>query len=118
MVQAEDALVKAHFDIAAAMQAGAADAELEPLRNMLRHAQFRWDYISSSNGMGFHAPQESMRVLGDAAHQAQQVRLMAARLLAKRGVTEVPGYPDISTKEKAFDVAQAFVNNAPIRLIK
>lgn len=117
MVQAEDALVKAHFDIAAAMQAGAADAELEPLRTLLRHAQFRWDYVSSSNGMGFHAPQESMRILGDAANQAQQVRLMAARLMAKHGVTDIPNYPDISTKQKAFDIAQLFVNNTPVRLI-
>lgn len=118
MIQAEDALVKAHFDIAAAMQAGATEAELEPLRTLLRHAQFRWDYVSSSNGMGFHAPQESMRILGDATNQAQQVRLMAARLLAQHGITDEPAYPDFSTKEKAFDIAQTFVDNAPIRLIK
>jgi nitrite reductase (cytochrome c-552) len=117
MVQAEDALVKAHFDIAAAMQAGATDDELTPLRTLLRHAQFRWDFISSSNGMGFHAPQESMRVLGDATNQAQQVRIEAARILARHGVTDVPAYPDFSSKQKAFDIAQAFVNNTPIRLI-
>ena len=118
MTQAEDALVKAHFDIAAAMQAGAEATELTPLRTLLRHAQFRWDFISSSNGMGFHAPQESMRVLGEAANLAQQVRLQAARLLAKQGITKEPSYPDISTRQKAFDVAKAFVDNAPLTLIK
>ena len=118
MLAAEVALVQAHFDIAAAMQAGASDEALTPLRTLLRHAQFRWDFISSSNGMGFHAPQESMRVLGDATNQAQQVRILAARLLAKHGVTDAPNYPDTSTRQKAFDVAQAFVNNTPIRLIK
>ena len=118
MLKAEEALVQAHFDIAAAMQAGVGDDLLGPLRKLLRHAQFRWDFISSSNGMGFHAPQESMRILGDAANQAQQVRVMAARLLAKQGIMDVPAYPDLSTRKKAFDVAQAFVENAPIRLIK
>jgi len=59
-----------------------------------------------------------MRILGDAANQAQQVRVMAARLLAKQGIMDVPAYPDLSTRKKAFDVAQAFVENAPIRLIK
>ena len=118
MVKAEEALVQAHFDIAAAMQAGVGDEALVPLRTLLRHAQFRWDFISSSNGMGFHAPQESMRILGDAANQAQQVRVMAARLLAKQGFTDAPAYPDLSTRKKAFDIAQAFVENAPVRLIK
>ena len=68
--------------------------------------------------MGFHAPQDSMRILGDATNQAQQVRLMAARLLAQHGITDEPAYPDFSTKEKAFDIAQTFVDNATIRLIK
>ncbi|HDS84569.1 MAG TPA: ammonia-forming cytochrome c nitrite reductase subunit c552 [Phycisphaerales bacterium] len=118
MVKAEEALVKAHFDIAAAMQAGADAAALAPLRTRLRHAQFRWDYVSSSNGMGFHAPQESMRILGDATRQAQEVRIEAARLLARHGITDPPSYPDISTRQKAFEVAEAFVNNAPIELLK
>lgn len=118
MLKAEEALVQAHFDIAAAMQAGVAEVDLVPLRKLLRHAQFRWDYISASNGMGFHAPQEAMRILGEAANQAQQVRVTAARLLAKAGVTEVPAYPDISTRQKAFDVAQAFVKDTPVKLVK
>ncbi len=118
MLGAEEAIVQAHFDIAAAIQAGAGNESLAPLRKLLRHAQFRWDFISSSNGMGFHAPQESMRVLGDATNQAQQVRVMAARLLAKQGIADAPTYPDISTRAKAFDTAQSFIDNTPVRLIK
>ncbi len=118
LLKAEEAIVQAHFDIAAAMQANVADEELAPLRKLLRHAQFRWDYISASNGRGFHAPQEAMRILGDSVNQAQQVRVMAARLLAKAGITDAPAYPDISTRQKAFDVNQAFIGNTPIRLIK
>ena len=33
-------------------------------------------------------------------------------------ITETPAYPDISTRQKASDVAQAFVNNTPIPLIE
>lgn len=98
------------------MQAGASDGELVEMRQLLRHAQFRWDYVSSSNGMGFHSPQESMRILGDFVNQAQQVRIMAVRLLAGKGFTGEPRYPDVSTREKAWRVTQAFVNDEPIKL--
>lgn len=117
MLAAEDALAHAHFDVAAAMQAGATDDELAEIRKLLRHAQFRWDYVSSNNGMGFHSPQESMRILGDAVNQAQQVRLFAARLLAKKGISDAPKYPDISTREKAWNIAQTFVNGEGVKLI-
>ncbi len=109
MIQAEDALVKGHFDVAAAIAAGVAEAELKPVRRLLRHAQFRWDYVSASNGMGFHSPQESMRILGDATNQAQEARLRAARLLARKGYVGETRYPDISTRDKAFAIAQQYV---------
>ncbi len=117
MQDAEDALVKAHFDVAAAMQAGVGDEKLKGVRRTIRHAQFRWDYISSTNGMGFHSPQESMRVLGDATDGAQQARLQVARLLAAKGIAEKPDYPDVSTREKADDAAEAFVNGSPPMLL-
>ncbi|MGB2823907.1 MAG: ammonia-forming cytochrome c nitrite reductase subunit c552, partial [Phycisphaerae bacterium] len=37
---AEDAVVKAHFDVAACMQAGATDQQLAPVRKAVRRAQF------------------------------------------------------------------------------
>ncbi len=116
-LQAEKALVKAHFDVAAAMQVGASDAELADARKVLRHAQFRWDYVSANNGMGFHSPQESMRILGEAANQAQQVRVMATRLLASNGKVLEPNYPDLSTREKAWSVTQAFIKGDGVKLL-
>jgi nitrite reductase (cytochrome c-552) len=113
----ERALVRAHFDVAAAAQAGASDADLAPLRRLIRHAQFRWDYVAASNGMGFHSPQEAMRILGDAVDQAQEVRVQAARVLARRGVTAEPQYPDVSTREKAAAVLAAFAEGKPPRLV-
>ena len=113
---AETALVRAHFDVAGAAQAGASDTDLEPLRKGLRHAQFRWDYVAASNGMGFHSPQEAMRILGDATGGAQEVRVQAARLLAAKGISAEPKYPDVSTREKAAAVSAAFVEDKAPRL--
>ncbi len=111
MIQAEDALVKAHFDIAAAMQAGCVDGDLARARKLVRHAQFRWDYVAATNGVGFHSPQESMRLLGEAANEAQEARLQLTRLLAAKGIHTAPAYPDISTREKAWAVVQTFAGD-------
>jgi len=114
---AEDALVKAHFDVAAATQAGASEQDLAAPRKLLRQGQFRWDFIAANNGMGFHSPQESMRLLGEAANLAQQARIEAARLLAMRGVMQPVTYPDISTREKAGEVVQAFVEGKGVPVL-
>jgi len=116
-LSAEDALVKAHFDIAAAVQAGASAEDLAGPRNLVRKGQFRWDFIAASNGMGFHAPQESMRLLGEAANLAQQARLETFRLLAGLGVTQQLSYPDVSTRERARNVTQAFVEDEGVKLL-
>lgn len=117
MLLSEESLVKAHFDIAAAMQAGIGEQQLAPVRKLLRHAQFNWDFISASNGMGFHSPQESMRIIGLAAQQAQEVRLQTARLLAAKGISQPPNYPDISTREKAFKIAKSFIEGKEPKLL-
>jgi nitrite reductase (cytochrome c-552) len=117
MLEAEEALVHAHFDVAAAVQAGASDEDLRAARAKLRRAQFRWDYVSANNGMGFHSPQESNRILGEAANLAQQVRVETARLLARLGITDVPVYPDVSTRAKAWELVQAFAAGSAPPLI-
>jgi len=116
-ITAEDALVAAHFDVAAAMEAKATDDELAPIRKLIRHAQFRWDYVAANNGMGFHSPQEAMRILGDAINGAQTARIHLARLIAAKGVTAPPKHPDISTKEKASAVAKSFIDGTPPKLL-
>jgi nitrite reductase (cytochrome c-552) len=107
-IMAEDALVHAHFDVAACIEAGASGKDLEKLRDILWRAQMRWDYVAANNGMGFHSPQECARVLADAVNLAQKVRIDAVRLLAVHGITRPPAYPDISTRAKALSVITAF----------
>ena len=92
-------------------------AELDKVRKLLRHAQFRWDYVAANHGMGFHSPLESMRVLGDSARQALAVRVLVAKLLAGKGVVDAPDHPDISTREKAWAVAKAFVDGKDVDLL-
>jgi nitrite reductase (cytochrome c-552) len=115
--QAEAAVVKAHYDVAAGMQARCTEADLAGARRLLRRAQFRWDYIAASNGMGFHSPQESMRLLGEATNEAQQARLIVARLLAAKGISAEPKYPDMSDRKKAWDAATSFADETPPKLV-
>jgi nitrite reductase (cytochrome c-552) len=60
---AMDALVALIGDIKAAAAAGASDAQLATARDEQRQAQFLLDFIEAENSMGFHASQESVRVL-------------------------------------------------------
>ncbi len=99
------------------MQVGIPDAELDPLRRLIRHAQFRWDFVASNNGMGFHAPQECTRLLGESRAQAQEVRIGVARLLAARGVSAEPRYPDFSSREQVQAFVQALLSENPPALL-
>lgn len=114
---AETTLAKAHFDIAAAMQAGAGDEELAAVRKLVRSAQLRWDYVAASNGMGFHSPEECVRILAASIDLAGQCRVECARILAKHGVDKPVEYPDFSTKEKAQTLIKPFVDGTPPKLL-
>ena len=116
-LSAEQALVGAHLDIAAALQAGVADADLAAARQLVRHAQFRWDFVSANNGVGFHAPQECTRILADSINEAQQARLAVARLLAAKGISAAPKYPDLSSREKAAAIMKAFEAGEKVNLL-
>jgi nitrite reductase (cytochrome c-552) len=58
--------------IAKAKGAGAAAADLAAAQALQRRAQWRLDFIAAENSMGFHAPQEAARVLGEAIDFARQ----------------------------------------------
>lgn len=73
--RAEIATVELIEAIAAAKAAGASDSDLEKARALQRKAQWRTDFIAAENSMGFHAPQESARVLAEAIDYARQGQL-------------------------------------------
>jgi nitrite reductase (cytochrome c-552) len=58
--------------LVAAKASGAAPEALEKARRLQRKAQWRLDYIAAENSMGFHAPQEAAKVLGEATDYARQ----------------------------------------------
>jgi len=65
-----DALVDLINDISANKDK-ATPEQLAKARDYQRHGQFMIDYIMSENSMGFHAPQEAARILGDAINQCR-----------------------------------------------
>jgi nitrite reductase (cytochrome c-552) len=69
--------------IKAAKDSGASQADLNESLEFQRKAQWRLDFIAAENSMGFHAPQEAARILGEAADYARQGQVSALRLVAK-----------------------------------
>jgi nitrite reductase (cytochrome c-552) len=65
--------------ILAARAEGADDAQIAPALELQRQAQWRLDFIAAENSMGFHAPQEAARVLGEAADLARQGQIAALK---------------------------------------
>jgi nitrite reductase (cytochrome c-552) len=56
---------------------GATEAQLANALDFQRKAQWRLDYVAAENSMGFHAPQEAARILGEAADYARQGQVAA-----------------------------------------
>lgn len=83
--RAEIAVVDLINSIKDAKAAGASDDQLKEAWALQRKAQWRSDYINAENSMGFHAPQETMRILGEAIDYARQgqVELLKKGLGAK-----------------------------------
>lgn len=74
-----DAIVDLIDAILEAERNGATDQELEAARKLQRKAQWRLDYIAAENSMGFHAPQEAARILGEASDYARQGQIAALK---------------------------------------
>jgi nitrite reductase (cytochrome c-552) len=98
---AERSLVAAHIEAAAAYKAGADSLELVPALVLIRHAQWRWDWVSAANGVGFHSPLEGARVLGTSIQKAEAARRLITQALIKHGASSTVALPDLSTKAKA-----------------
>jgi nitrite reductase (cytochrome c-552) len=60
--------------VAAARARGATTEQLGAALKLQRRAQWRLDFIAAENSMGFHAPQEAARVLGEAIDYAARAR--------------------------------------------
>ena len=97
-------LAKAHLEAGKAWELGATEAEMAGVLLDIRHGQWRWDDSIAGHGSFFHAPEETLRLLGVANDKAQSARIKPAGISAKYGAS---GYvaPDFSTKEKTQKLA-------------
>ena len=62
-----------------ARSGGASTQDLAETLKLQRKAQWRLDFIAAENSMGFHAPQEAARILGEAVDYARQGQVSAMR---------------------------------------
>ncbi|MGA8893665.1 MAG: ammonia-forming cytochrome c nitrite reductase subunit c552 [Anaeromyxobacteraceae bacterium] len=54
--------------------------KLKELENLQRGAQWRLDLVAAENSMGFHAPQEMARILGESIDLSRQAQVLAGTL--------------------------------------
>ena len=78
--------------IKAARQAGVTLDQLKPALELQRKAQWRLDFVASENSMGFHAPQESARILAESIDYSRQAVAAAQAMHLRRpeAATTVP----------------------------
>ncbi|NUO54271.1 MAG: ammonia-forming cytochrome c nitrite reductase subunit c552 [Polyangiaceae bacterium] len=65
--------------IVAAKNGGASAEDLDRARALQKKAQWRLDFVAAENSMGFHAPQETARILAEAIDYARQGQLALPR---------------------------------------
>lgn len=78
MARTEDAIVQAIATIKAAKAVPTVNQDLlNEALNLHREAQLRWDFIAAENSMGFHNPEEALRILAVATDLARQAQIKA-----------------------------------------
>lgn len=64
---------------------GLSEKQLKEALEFQRKAQWRLDFIAAENSMGFHAPQEAAKVLGEAIDYARQGEAAALKAMQMQG---------------------------------
>ena len=89
---AMDALIDLIRDIKAARAAGADEDQLTSALDFQRKAQFYLDFVEAENSSGFHAPQESVRILGESVN------------FSRKGQESLRGLPEAKEALKVSDL--------------
>ena len=69
------------------------DPKLKRLGDLQRGAQWRLDFIAAENSMGFHAPQEMARILGESIDLSRQAEIEAVALMGGKLPPVLPPVP-------------------------
>ena len=89
MDASQEALITAIKSIeAAAAVPGVNAGLLAEARDLHREAQLRWDFIAAENSMGFHNPEEALRILANATDLARQAQLKAIQAAGTQEVIQ------------------------------
>ena len=96
-------IAAAHLEAGKAWELGATEEEMKDILQDIRHAQWRWDFTVASHAAFFHAPEETLRVLGSALEKAGNARLKLSKVLAKYGAIDFKA-PTINSKEQAQEI--------------
>jgi nitrite reductase (cytochrome c-552) len=109
MQRAGAAIVELIEAINAAQAASAPEPVLAAARNAQRKAQWRIDFIAAENSMGFHAPQEAARILGEAIDYARK-----GQIATLGGAVEAKA-PEQASPEPASSAATSVPGSAKPR---
>lgn len=90
-----------HIEAKMAWDAGANEEEMKDVLTLIRHAQWRWDWVAAANGYGVHSPTEALSVLATSIQKSQEARIILATIFSKYGKQYPIELPDITTKAKA-----------------
>ncbi len=110
----EKNLARLHVEAKTAWDNGATEQEMKPVLQLIRQAQWRWDYVVASNATGFHSPAEALRILGVSIQKAQEGRLLLNSVLIAHGVNIPVQMPELNSREQA----QAFIGLDMPALVK
>jgi nitrite reductase (cytochrome c-552) len=83
MDRAEIAVVDLIQTIDDVRKKGVGNDALKPALSLHRKSEWRLDYAAAENSMGFHASQETARILGEAIDLARQGQVEALKLQSK-----------------------------------
>lgn len=87
LLATEDAIIDAIEAIQAAAAKTTVDkVKLDEARQLHRQAQAYWDFISAENSMGFHNPEEALRILAKSTDLARQAQLKAVEAAGDTGI--------------------------------
>lgn len=98
---AEESITAGHLESEIAWKSGANEEMMKPVLDLLRSAQWRWDWVAAANGLGFHSPVEALRVLGTSIQRAEKARAIIQLIFYKLNIALPVKLPDIATRDKA-----------------
>ncbi|MGC5324735.1 ammonia-forming cytochrome c nitrite reductase subunit c552 [Brevibacillus sp. SYSU BS000544] len=83
LLKAQQATHDAHQAVKKALENPAHNKDMiKKAQDLIRKAQFEWDFVSAESSMGFHNPQLALESLGKSIDDARQAQLLAVQAIS------------------------------------